>query len=223
MREASPRIALIHATPLAMGPIRTAFAENWPDARTFDLLESALSEDVSACAASAIDFDARFRTLTRYVCDVGAEGVLFSCSAFGSHIEKAARDVSPIPVLKPNEAMFEAALGMSDEIAMVATFAPAVPEMRAEFEAMADRLRPGARLSVAIANGAIEALRAGDVETHDGLCAESARNLDGADVLLLAHFSTARAQRRVAEAVDVEVLTSPQSAVRKLRRALAVT
>ncbi len=58
--------------------------------------------------------------------------MLFTCSAFGPAIAQAASLID-IPVLKPNEAMFEAALQRGDNIAMIATFKPALSTMEAEF------------------------------------------------------------------------------------------
>ncbi len=217
MPDAGPRVALIHATPVAIAPVHQAFAAHWPEAATFDLLESALSLDAQSYPPGIGDFDSRFRSLSRYARDIGARGILFTCSAFGSHIEAVARELAPLPVLKPNEAMFLAALGLSKRIAMIATFGPSVPAMQAEFEALAAEVNPGATLSVVLAEGALEALRAGDGESHDARCAAAAREIAGAEVLLLAQFSTARAQARVAEATGLPTLTSPESAVRRLR------
>jgi hypothetical protein len=39
----SPRIALIHATPVAVEPINTAFKRLWPLAETTDLLDDSLA------------------------------------------------------------------------------------------------------------------------------------------------------------------------------------
>ena len=43
----SKRIALIHATPVAMQPIVEAFRHGWPDADTFSVLDDALSTDLA--------------------------------------------------------------------------------------------------------------------------------------------------------------------------------
>ncbi|MXU66034.1 aspartate/glutamate racemase family protein [Oceanomicrobium pacificus] len=208
-----PRIALIHATPVAMAPVHAAMATGWPEARPFDLLDTSLSEDAQS-GAGTTSFDDRFMALSRHATSVGAAGILFTCSAFGSALDHVARSLAPLPVLKPNEAMFRAALGLGSRIAMVATFAPAVAEMEAEFRDMAGG---AARLDTRLAEGAMAALRAGDGAAHDRIVRDCAAGITGADAIMLAHFSTARAAQAVTGAVDVPVLTSPDSAVQALR------
>src|ERR1019366_175752 len=41
----SPRIALIHATPVAIEPIRDALSSGWPEADVVNILEDSLSPD----------------------------------------------------------------------------------------------------------------------------------------------------------------------------------
>lgn len=43
----SKRIALIHATPVAMQPVVEAFRCHWPDVDTFSVLDDALSIDLA--------------------------------------------------------------------------------------------------------------------------------------------------------------------------------
>ena len=66
--------------------------------------------------------------------------------------------------------------------------------------------------------GAMQALDAGDGATHDRLIADAVRPLAGHDAVLLAQFSTARAAPAVAAAIGGTVLTSPETAVAKIRR-----
>ena len=105
------RIALIHALKHSIAPIEAAFAQSWPQARLMNLLDDSLSADL-ARGGRGLDaaMHERFQRLAQYAVDTGAEGILFTCSAFGSCIEAAARQHAPLPVLKPNEAMVEEAV-----------------------------------------------------------------------------------------------------------------
>jgi hypothetical protein len=87
----------------------------------------------------------------------GAGGILFTCSAFGPAIDAAAVRVS-VPVLKPNEAMFEKALATGRQIGMLATFAPSVASMAAEFREMAAARDRDARLESYCVPGAMAAM-----------------------------------------------------------------
>ena len=145
---------------------------------------------------------------------------MFTCSAFGSAIEAAARQ-SDIPVMKPNEAIFDAAFEYGDRIAMIYTFEPAATGMEQEFrEASASRGR-SSQLVSHFAAKALEAKRAGDIETHDRLVAETAANIGEADVILLAQFSMASAAPLARTKTEIPVLTSPEAAITELRRRVA--
>jgi Asp/Glu/hydantoin racemase len=210
----SPRIALIHAVEVAVEPITSAFAELWPEARCTNLLEDSLSADRAADGALSATMSSRINILADYAVLTGADGILFTCSAFGPAIEEAAKRL-PVPVLKPNEAMFAQALSAGKRIGMLATFAPAIATMEAEFREAA--VGSDARLETILVEGAIEALRAGDTETHNRLVAERASELADCDAIMLAQFSTSRAKATVEQALGRSVLTSPSAAVNALR------
>src|SRR6185312_15598453 len=116
----------------------------------------------------------RFLALARYAASCGADGILFTCSAFGPCIEACARDLAPLPVLKPNEAMIEEAValaGPEGRVALLASFAPTLATMPAEFAAVA----PRATVLSALAAEALAALNRGEHAEHDRLAAEAAR------------------------------------------------
>ena len=217
-----PRIALIHATPVAVDPIKQALAIGWPHAEAVNILDDSLSPDRASMSDLSEEMIERIVSLARYAGQIGSDGVLFTCSAFGPAIEQAA-SMLDVPVLKPNEAMFEAALGRGDNIAMIATFKPAQASMEAEFREEAARRSPNARLTTRVVEPAMEALRAGDATTHNRLVAEAAREMSAFDAIVLAHFSTARAAEAVRAATPVPVLTSPEAAVDKLQRLIGPT
>ena len=221
-RDARFRIVLVHAVRVAMQPIEDAFRAHWPEAEHVNLLDDSLSVDRAATHDLQPTMFERFRSLTDYAETIGAAGVLFTCSAFGPAID-AARTGRAFPLFKPNEAMFTDALARGGRIGMLATFAPSIGPMEEEFRAMARAGRPDATLQSVFVPDAMDALNAGDAERHDRLIAARAPELADCDVVMLAQFSTARAAPAVSGALGLPVLTSPRSAVERLKAAIIGT
>jgi hypothetical protein len=67
----------------------------------------------------------------------------------------------------------------------------------------------------------MDALKGGDGAAHDRMLAEAAPRLARCDAVLLAHFSTARAEAAVRAALSCPVLTAPGAAVEALRARVA--
>ena len=211
------RIALIHAVTVAIDPVRDAFAELWPEAATVNILDDSLSPDRARDADLTPEMHRRIGELGRYALGIGAEGVLYTCSAFGPAIEAFAGMAGP-PVLRPNEAMFAEALAAGRRIGMLATFGPSVASMETEFRAAA--AGRDAAIETVLVEDAMAALRRGDSEAHDRLLAEAAPRLSGCDAVMLAQFSTSRARPAGEAALECPVLTAPGAAVSALRRRL---
>lgn len=220
-----PKITLIHATQLAMKPITTAFESLWPKAQLMNLLDDRLGPDLAQAGSLNSAMVARMVSLAQYAKANGAQGILFTCSAFGAAIDEAKRVVG-LPTLKPNEAMFDEALDLCERsthtcrIGLLTTFAPAEKSMFEELLAAKEQRGISVQIVSACAQGAMEALNAGDATTHDEMIIQSAKTLPPCDVLLLGQFSMARSQHLVADAMKLPVLSSPDSAVRRLKAEL---
>jgi len=213
----APRIVLLHATPVAMLPIQSAFAECWPEAETVNLLDDGLSLDRAREPELSETMIQRFVEFGLYGAKMGADGILITCSAFGPAIDRLIEAV-PIPVLKPNEAMFRGALEQGKRIGMLATFAPSVATMTDEFEEFVAETGSPAQLTTVLVADAIDLMKKGDPEAHNRLVAARAPELAGYDAIMLAHFSTSRAAAAVRAVVDVPVLTAPEAAVARMRK-----
>ena len=216
----SPRIALIHATPVAIEPIVNAFKQLWPAARTTNLLEDSLSADLAAEGSLDDRMIERFVTLARYVRGCGADAILFTCSAFGPAIE-AARAKLDVPVLKPNEAMLDEALACGTRIGIMGTFEPSIPSLKLEVEELARKNRVEVAIKTRVVRGALAALHEGQPAEHDRLIAAAAAEMADCDALILAQFSMASAAEHIAAHAGRKVLTSPASAVMRLKAALS--
>jgi len=214
-----PRIALIHATPAAVGPIVDAFAAAWPAAELVNVLDDSLSRDRARDGRLTAAMERRFDVLADYALSLGADAILFTCSAFGPAIERVAERLA-VPVLKPNEAMFAEALTSGRRIAMLVTFAPSIPSMEEEFRVDAARAGATVELRSHLVPGALDALSAGRADEHARRIVEAGRGLAGCDAIMLAQFSMAPVAEALRQAVASPVLTSPASAVAMLRNRL---
>ncbi|MEP6969359.1 MAG: aspartate/glutamate racemase family protein [Betaproteobacteria bacterium] len=210
------RLALIHALAHSVAPINDALARDWPQVMRMNLLDDSLSSDLAASGKGLDEaMHARFARLARYAVACGSDAILFTCSAFGPCIEAVARTHAPLPVLRPNEAMIAQAASLGCRIGLIASFAPTLRSMPAEFPAET-------QLEMELVEDAMQALNAGDAARHDALVVSAAEKLveRGCTVIALAQFSMARARKLVAARTGLPVLTTVDSAVIELRRRL---
>jgi hypothetical protein len=208
----APRIALVHALAHSIAPIGEAFDRHWPDARRMNLLDDSLSADLAETGSLDAAMTDRFVALAAYALRAGAQGILFTCSAFGACIDAVKARWPNVPILKPNEAMIDEAAAIGSRIGLVASFPPTLASMPAEFPAHV-------RTTPMLAPGALEALDRGDAALHDRLVAEAAARIAGdVDAIALTQFSLARAAPLVRARIAVPVLTTPDSAVHALKK-----
>jgi aspartate/glutamate racemase len=218
----TPRIALIHATALAVEPIRDAFERHWPQARRMNLLDDSLSVDRAEAGALTPAMVQRFVDLAQYAQRTGCSGILFTCSAFGPAIEAAGR-ATGLPTLKPNEAMFEQALAHESgagvlKLGLLATFRASIGSMAEELEALATARGRAITVRSVFVPEAMDDLAQGHAADHHRKIAAAARELADCDVVMLAQFSMAAAASAVQAALPCPVLSSPDCAVLALQQ-----
>jgi len=222
---APPRVALIHATALAIEPIGTAFARHWPQAQRMNLLDDSLSVDRARDGALTDAMVQRLIDLALYARGTGCSGILFTCSAFGPAIEAAGR-ATGVPTLKPNEAMFEQALSMAApgraiKLGLIATFQASIPSMSEELQAMARQQGASIDLRAVFVPEAMDDLAQGRADDHHRKIAQAARPLADCDTVMLAQFSMAAALPLVQHELKCPVLSSPDCAVHALKQRMS--
>ena len=214
---ASKRIALVHAVSVAIAPIREAFAEGWPEAEVTNLLDDGLTGALQREGGLTAPIVQRIYDLAAYAARAGADGILFTCCAFAPAMDLAKRLV-PVPLLKPDEAMHIAALDAGRRIGVLATLPATAPVAEAQLRAAAAERGTPVEVVAAAVPDAWQAMGADDLAAHDRLIAEAAARLaPGVDILCLAQFSMARARPAVLARISLPVLTSPASAVARLK------
>lgn len=224
MTSEPKRIALIHALAESRQPTHDAFAEIWPEAFIFDLLDTSLSEDRVHAGRLTEAIQARFCDLSRYALSSEGKGgktagILFTCSAFGPAIE-AVKNLTSIPVLSPNEAAFEAALNCGTNLGLVVSFGPSKASLENELLEMARKRNRQIRVTALLAEGALRALKAGEPGRHDAIVAKTVGMLGDVDAVILGQFSLARARMLIVQHCHIPVITTPESAVLELKSRL---
>ena len=113
--------------------------------------------------------------------------------------------------------MYDELLDNGGRIALLATFAPTIPSMMTEIAAHSGTKSASLRVDTHLVEGALDALQNNRPDEHNRLIADAARSFANHDAIALAQFSMAPA-RALAEAhIKIPLLTTPDTAIRKLR------
>ena len=151
----------------------------------------------------------------------GADAIINVCSSVGETVDDMSASI-PIPILKIDEPMAEAAVAQGTRIAVLATVESTLEPTCRLLQSKARTAHREVELSPTLCQGAFEALMAGQTEVHDRAVIEavlaSARDHD---VIVLAQASMARIAPLVQDQVAVPVLSSPTLAMQRLAQMLA--
>ncbi|SEG52898.1 hypothetical protein SAMN05421819_3324 [Bryocella elongata] len=214
-------LALIHTSP-TLTPMFTALcAAEMPDVQIFHMVdESLIKETVRAGSLQR-------RTMRRLLMQVesavatGVDAVLITCSSIGPGVA-IAQQLFDTPVIRIDDAMAEEAVRLGTRIGVAATLSTTMSPTVALLRARAAELGKEIEIVEALAEGAFDAVLAGDVETHDRILTQTLlQELQQVDLIVLAQASMARVVKALPEGLlKPQVLGSPELAVKRTRRIL---
>ncbi|WP_308313991.1 aspartate/glutamate racemase family protein [Streptomyces sp. GbtcB7] len=216
MTQNRPVVAMIHAVPSGAEIANQAFAEVFPEAVVWNLLDDRLLEDARSAGGLGPGLRRRMLRLIDHVFQEGADGLLLTCSSYGPVVDTARR-LWGKPVYKADEAMFRAALGMPvGRLLVLASTPPAVPAAVEQLEALKLEFRGGPEIGTVLCE---EAASIGHPEELATVLAQAART-ERADVVLLAQYSLTPAATALRAMLGVPVLSGAGAAAQALRRDL---
>jgi len=218
----SKTVVFIHTVPPLLPVFAQLGAELLPGVKVFHILDEPMLERVKRRGGLA---DADGERLAQHVAGaaaIGADVALVTCSTISPVVDMIRSSV-PIPVLKIDEAMIRAAVGLGNRVGVIATAPTTLEPTRWLLEAEAVRQGRTLATELVLVEGAIAALFAGDGETHDRLVSRAALELAArSDVVVLAQASMARALAVMPEAQrPAPILSSPHLALAQVRGLLA--
>ena len=89
--------------------------------------------------------------------------------------------------------------------------------MEQEFREEAKRCQSSARIQSVYAEGARQAVEQGDIKKHNEIISSTISSVNNADAILLAHFSMATAESEAQTVTDIPVISSPTTAIEKMK------
>jgi hypothetical protein len=215
--SARSRIALISATTRSLPPVRSALTAQWSEVDIISIIDEALESDRARGEARSRPFFERVDRLARYTIDNGAAGVLFTCSAFAAEVG-ALKSSLPVPVFRPDEAVYLAAARTQRSVGVLLTFPPAETSAQTLISDLSSIDARVADFSVRVIPDALEAVQRGDQKTHDRLIDTAIRTAPE-EVLVMGQYSMTSAGE-ASTGHRKTVLTGPTEAVKALRLAM---
>ncbi|MCP3804602.1 aspartate/glutamate racemase family protein [Allokutzneria sp. A3M-2-11 16] len=186
-----------------------------PDAELVHSVDGSLLRDTIAHGVPPGHVRDKLAMYARFARECEADVLLVTCSSIG----EAAEQCVGVPVLRIDEPMCREAVSGGRRIGVLATVSSTLdPTTRSVRRAAASR---GVERDIRalLCEGAFDALKEGDTDTHDALVTAAFRRLSAeVDVIVLAQASMARIVSGLApDSVTVPVLSSPESGIAQLK------
>ena len=217
----TPVLAMLHTVPGLVTEMERLAADVVPGLRVLHYVDESLLRDTIAGGKTPGHVRRRLVDYARYAEESGAQALLVSCSSIGE-AATAARDFVSIPVLRIDAPMADLAVASGHRIGVLATLSVTLGPTTRLVQEAAQRQDKRPLISARKAEGAFDALRAGDRALHDKLVFEAFAELAGAsDVVVLAQASMARVIEQTQDKPGgPAVLTSPASGMTQLSAVL---
>jgi len=218
MTTHNPVIALVSAVPAAIAPATEAFASEYPDASVWNILDDRLLVDADARGGVTADLDERMARLIRHAAIEGADGILLTCSLYGTVAHRLAAEIG-VPLMAPDDALFAAVA--DGGFASILLLSPAAGPLAESTGRITEHLRAAGRATTitgAAVDGAAEAARSGDLDRLvSALETAYLSSSASVDAVVLGQYSLSPAAEALSERIGIPVIAGPDRAARALR------
>lgn len=215
------KLAIIHTTTATVEPLRALAEELLPGYRVINIVDDSILPQLAENGGDVAAVAGRVAQYMRFAAEAGADVILEACSSIGELVAPN-RALLPVPLVRIDEAMADAAVARGSRIGVAATLATTLEPTKRLLLERAALAGKAISLTPALAATAYQRLMAGDREGHDAALAEVLLELaPKVDCVVLAQASMARVLPQLPEAQREKFLTSPRMAMEQVREALA--
>ncbi|MFA5447061.1 MAG: aspartate/glutamate racemase family protein [Sphaerochaeta sp.] len=215
-------IAAIYTGAALVKPLSDLLKEAMGDCRIMNILDDSMIADIIAAGELTKEVKRRLYGYYEIAVASGADLILNTCSSIGDAVY-GAREIYSVPIIRIDEPMVKKAIMQGSSIGVLATLPTTLdPTLRLIEREAAEQGKTVNAIS-ALAEGAFQALTAGDGEMHDKLVAQAAERVaDSVDVLLLAQGSMARMEEPLSVLTGKPVFSSPRLGAEYVKSILGV-
>jgi len=217
----TPMLVLVHTMPSLVASFAAWCREALPECRVLHVVDEPMLERIRQRGREDPEDDDRLSEHVRLADTIGASAVLVTCSTVSRSVARV-RGRASIPLVAIDDALAAEAVRRGPRIALVATAASTLEPSQALLVAVAARAGREVEVTRRLVEGALRALREGDVAAHDRLVLDAVRSAAvDSDVVVLAQATMAHVLVALADdPPGVAVLASPQLALAEVRRAI---
>ncbi len=214
-------VTLIHTVSSLIGPFTDLANELLPGTEVFHVLDESLLTLTRRLGHVTPRTRRRLLAHAAFADDQGVSAILVTCSSVGGVVDLI-RPFITTPILRVDDALADHAIALGRRIGVLATLASTLDPTRELIASRALELGADVTIRAVVCDGAFSALSSGDTKRHDDLVEAALVSIAaGADVVVLAQASMARALAEVSVPVAIPVLSSPRFAMERLASVLA--
>jgi Asp/Glu/hydantoin racemase len=214
------KVVMIHTVEGNIKVFGDLVHEIAPDLPAEHVVDESLLGDTIAAGTLTDEVRQRFRERAEAARRTGADVIMLTCSSVGPSADGLGDELG-VTVLRVDEAMAERAVELGPNVGVAATLPTTLGPTAELIQRAATAKGQAVNVTTRLAEGAFDALRAGDGARHDALVQAALQSLAAdVDVIVLAQASMARAvggapSLAVGERA-VPILTSPRLGVERL-------
>jgi Asp/Glu/hydantoin racemase len=213
-------VVAIHTAMPMVEPTKELFAKHLPDVRLINVVDDSLIQDVIGAGEVPAAVEKRLVQYYHSALDAGADVIFNTCSSVGD-IALKARESLELPLVKIDDAMARQAVLDASSIGVLATLSTTLDPTVRLVRHFASELGKEVQIAEGLAEGAFQAVIAGDRETHDRLILKAAESLAPlVELFVLAQGSMARMEQEIAASTGKKVLSSPERGVLQVKEVL---
>jgi Asp/Glu/hydantoin racemase len=215
-------VGVVHAVLPALGPMRDVLARRLPDVRLINLLDEGLLSEAERLGGLVPETLDRMENVIGLLQKAQVDAVLLTCTAYSTAVPEMQRRFGALPIMAVDQTMVDKAITLGKRIGVLATVQAGLDQQVVLLNEAAARAGTTIEIIPSFHATAMDALRSGDRDAHDGILLDALPGLlERVDVVLLAQVSMSPLVAKLPANLPKPVLSSPELAADRLIEILA--